>query len=88
MTARSVGKWYRVGEILSLLQQMGCEVRQLPGDMQDDEGNSFSVRYVLNHENGRFVTVTDLEDDDRIPETEVETWTRRLGVEIPLPPAG
>ncbi len=67
---------------------MGCEVQELPRQIRDDDGNVFSVRYVLNHENGRFITITGLGDDDRIPANEVETWTRRLGVEIPLPPIG
>ena len=86
MTARPVGRWYRVGQILSLIEQMGCEVRLLPSQLLDDDGHPVSVRYVLNHETGRFVTLTDLSDDDRIPEHEVATWTRRLGIEIPLPP--
>jgi hypothetical protein len=45
------------------------------------------VRYVLNHENGRFFAVVDLSDDDRVPETQVRDWMRQAGVDIPLPPS-
>jgi hypothetical protein len=33
-----------------------------------------------------FVSLRDLEDDDRLPPSEVENWERRLGMTIPKGP--
>ena len=64
---------------------MGCTLGELPGQLHDPEG-SWRVRYLYSPETDDFVSLSDLEDDEALPPSEVENWERRLGVQIPKGP--
>lgn len=63
---------------------MGCELRTAEKTVRVD-GDVFNVRYLYNPANKAFAAVQDLADDQYISEWEVESWQRRLGIQIPLP---
>lgn len=67
---------------------MGCEERRTnQARIEAEDGQSVEgVRYLFNPETGGFVPISDLEDDESIPWSEVETWERRLGLKVPPPP--
>jgi hypothetical protein len=81
--AKRKGHFWRVGDVLSLFQLMGCEIADLPHPIQSEGGEFIRVRYLLYPETGRFVPIEDLEDDEQIAAEEVEYWERRLGLEVP-----
>ena len=80
--------FYRVGEIVSLFLQMGCEEQfTRRTKVEDGDGEAVeAVRYLLNPETGGFMPIGDLEDDESVPWSEVESWERRLGLLVPRPP--
>ena len=72
--------------VLSLFIQMGCELRVAESDVVSDQGDVLNARYLFNPDNGAFVPVLDLGDDEFVSSGEVAFWERRLGITIPKPP--
>jgi hypothetical protein len=64
---------------------MGCELRVAEGDLMSDAGDVVNFRYLFNPENGAFVPIVDLGDEEFVSRGEVEYWERRLDVIIPKP---
>lgn len=63
----------------------GCEVRVAEATILLDDGDCLNVRYLLNPVDNAFVPLIDLADDDRVSESEVAFWERRLGIMIGRP---
>ena len=80
------GTLWNVREIFSLFQQMGCEIHTSQDTVKSIVGVCFYVRYLLNPANKAFVPLADLEDAQSISKWEVESWERRLAINIPKPP--
>jgi hypothetical protein len=76
------GPWHTVKKLIELFVSMGCELGELPGRIEDDQGTR-RIRFLYSPESDDFVSLSDLDDDERIPPTEVENWERRLGITIP-----
>jgi hypothetical protein len=55
-------------------------------DVVSDQGDILNARYLFNPDNGAFVPVLDLGDDEFVSSGEVAFWERRLGITIPKPP--
>jgi hypothetical protein len=75
------GPWLSVGKLIEIFTAMGCVLGELPGHTAETDAHR--VRYLYNQENDDFVSLSDLDDNDRLPPSEVENWERRLGVTIP-----
>jgi hypothetical protein len=86
LTARRLTTFWKVRSVISLFIQMGCEIRVAEGDLVNDDGEVLNFWDLLNPENGAFVPIVDLGDDEFVSSGEVEYWERRLGVTIPKPP--
>ncbi len=82
MAQRVGGPWLRVGKLIELFTAMGCTLGELPGTL-GDPANHWRVRFLYSPETDDFVSLSDLDDDDILPASEVENWERRLGIEIP-----
>jgi hypothetical protein len=41
------------------------------------------VRYLYSPVTDDFVSLSDLADDEILPPSEIESWERRLGIEVP-----
>ena len=76
------GPWLTVGKLIELFTAMGCVVGELPGELIGPDGPR-RVRYLHSPMTDDFVSLSDLEDDERIPPSEVDNWERRLGVTVP-----
>ena len=74
--------WLTLREIVSLFVQMGCTVNDLDAEIEGPDG-SHCVRYLYSPVTKDFASLSDFDDEDRIPWSVVEGWERRLGVEIP-----
>jgi hypothetical protein len=86
LISKRSGTFWNVGQIVSLFQQMGCEINTAEGTIESMDGDCFNVRYLLNPTNKAFVPLVDLGDDQHISKWEVESWERRLAITIPKPP--
>ena len=86
MTPRRLTTFWKVRSVLALFIQMGCELRTVEEDAAAMEGDVRNVRYLLNPENGQFVAIVDLGDDEFVSAGEAAYWERRPGVEITKPP--
>lgn len=76
--------WPRVREVLSVFQQMGCEIRELPGHLFDGDGNEMPVKFLYNPLNKAGVALLDYESDDEfMTPSEIANLERRLDLEIP-----
>jgi hypothetical protein len=84
--SRRSGAFWSVKEIISLFQQMGCEVNTAEGTIESMDGDCFNVRYLFNPSNQAFVPLMDLGDHQFVSKWEVESWERRLAIRIPKPP--
>jgi hypothetical protein len=65
---------------------MGCEHNIAEDIVETADGDCHGLSYLVNPVTRGFVAILDLSPDHLVSETEVETWERRLGVEIPKPP--
>ena len=74
--------WRNVGELIRLFTAMGCEVRTIPEPVTTPDGPR-TIRFVYNPANEGFIPITDLEDGEFLPPSEVAHWERRLGLNIP-----
>jgi hypothetical protein len=78
--------WPRVREVLSIFEQMGCEIKLLPGTLLDPDGTPTMVRFLYNPVNGAGVALLDYDDDDEfMTPSEIENLERRLDLPIPKP---
>ena len=78
--------WPTVGKLIELFTAMGCELGELPGEIEGPEG-PYRVRFLYSPATDDFVSLSNYEDDERIPPSELASWQRRLGTEIPWDPA-
>lgn len=76
------GPWFKVGKLIEIFTAMGCEVHYLDGHLAGPDGDH-RVRFLYYPETDGFVSLSNLEDDDRVSPSEVENWERRLGLDIP-----
>jgi hypothetical protein len=79
------GPWLSVRKLIELFVGMGCELHEIPGQLVEP-GVRRNIRYLYSPDANDFVSLRDLEDDDRLPPSEVENWERRLGMTIPKGP--
>ena len=82
MAHRVGGPWLSVGKLIELFTAMGCSLGELPGELQDSNA-SWRVRYLYSPETDDFIALSNLDDDDLLPPSEVENWERRLGIIVP-----
>jgi hypothetical protein len=83
LTAKQVGSFWNVRDILAIFVQMGCELRVAEGTVYSEDGDCWNFRYLFNPANQSFVPIVDLSDDQFVSAGEVADWERRLGVTIP-----
>lgn len=62
---------------------MGCELRELDGQIESPDGLTHKVRFLYSPETDDFASLTDLEDDELVPESVYRNWERRLGHTLP-----
>ena len=53
---------------------MGCELRDAEADVVSDQGDVLNARYLFNPDNGAFVPILDLGDDEFVSSGEVAFW--------------
>ena len=81
--AQRVGEpWLTVGKLIELFTAMGCTLGEVPGGLQGPAGWR-PLRYLHSPVTDDFVSLSDLEDGERLPPSEVANWERRLGISIP-----
>jgi hypothetical protein len=78
-----VGKWRKVQDLIEFFVLNGCELRELPGHIESSDGEKHRVRFLYNPDTDDFVSLTDLELDELIPESIYRNWERRLGFKLP-----
>jgi hypothetical protein len=83
--AKAASDFWTVCIIVDLFKERGCELRVAEPTVHLDDGDCFNARYLLNPETGAFVPLIDLDDYDKVSETELAFWERRLGITIPRP---
>ncbi len=83
--ARQTGRFWRVADVISHFIALGCELRIAEPTVQLPDGDCLNVRYLLNVASGAFVPLVDLDDADKVSDSEVVFWERRLGLRIPRP---
>lgn len=71
-----------VGRVVELFTAMGCEVHHLNGTVTGPDG-CHPVRFLYCAETEGFASLSNLDDGDRVPPSQVEAWERGLGVSIP-----
>jgi hypothetical protein len=63
---------------------MGCTLNEIPEELiEGTDGSRRPVRYLYSPETDDFVSLSNYENDERIPPSEVANWERRLGFKLP-----
>jgi hypothetical protein len=75
--------WPNLKQLIDLFVAMGCELGDLPGTLSEPDGTTHKIRFLYSPTTDDFVSLSDYEDDEYIPPSEVANWERRLGMEIP-----
>src|SRR3990167_8709600 len=78
-----VRPFWKVGDVIAAFVRLGCEVRHTSSVSFIDGTTGdpvTSIRFLHNPKTRGFVPISDLNDDERIPPSEVANWERRLGV--------
>jgi hypothetical protein len=78
-----LGNWRNVGELIEFFVLNGCELRDLPGEIESPDGETHTVRYLYSPFTDDFASLTDLDNGDSIPEDIYRNWERRLGFKLP-----
>jgi hypothetical protein len=76
-----------VKQLIELFVAVGCELGELPGHIEMPGGATHKVRYLYSSVTDAFVSLSNLQDDERMPPSTVANWERRLGLEIPKKPS-
>jgi hypothetical protein len=71
-------------ELIVRLEELGCVVRDLSGEIQIDD-HRYVVRYVRNPENGRLWICSEYGDDERLSPSVVGSVERVLGLTTGFP---
>jgi hypothetical protein len=77
--------WPTIRQLIDLFIAMGCTLGELPGRIQGPHGTT-PVRYLYSPITNDFVSLSDYDDGEHVPPSEVANWERRLGLEIPKTP--
>jgi hypothetical protein len=77
-----VGKWRKVQNLIEFFVLNGCVLNELPSHLEGPDG-AYPVRYLFNPETDEFVSLSNLDNDDIIPESIFKNWERRLGIKLP-----
>jgi hypothetical protein len=77
--------WPTLKQLIDLFVASGCELGELPGHVASPAG-IHRVRYLYSPVTDAFVSLSDYDDGEHIPPSEVANWERRLGLEIPKKP--
>ena len=77
--------WPTLQQLIDLFVAMGCQLGRLPGHIEGPQGRN-AVRYLYSPLTDDFVSLSDYDERDYIPPSEVANWERRLGLEIPKTP--
>jgi hypothetical protein len=86
--AQQASEFWNVRNIISIFVQMGCEHNIAEPCIDDGSGSVFGFSYLVNPETKAAVPILDFGDNEFVSSWEVESWARRLGIKIPLPPEG
>jgi hypothetical protein len=84
--AKQANPFWKARNIISLFVQMGCEYNIIEPSVDNGHGSVFGFSYLINPATKAFVAIVDLGDDEFVSSWEVESWERRLGVQISKPP--
>lgn len=60
----------------------GCVLQILPGHLEGTDG-AYPIRYLYNPDTDDFASLSNLDDDDSVPQSTYENWERRLGFKLP-----
>jgi hypothetical protein len=77
-----VGKWRKVQDLIEFFVLNGCVLNDLPGHLEGPDG-AHPVRFLYNPETDDFVSLSNLNNEDMIPESIYRNWERRLGFKLP-----
>jgi hypothetical protein len=76
-----VGRWCNVKWLIEYFVAHGCVYGELP-QMVDTPYGRRTIRFIVDPTGQRFVTLSDLEDDESIPESIFGSWEQILGIEV------
>jgi hypothetical protein len=77
-----LGKWRKLQDLITFFVYNGCVLEELPGHLEGPDGEH-AIRYLYSPKTDDFVSLLNYENDEFIPESEVQNWERRLGFELP-----
>ena len=72
-----------MGDILKQAHLPGCKTTVAEETVRTSDGDLLNLRYLFSPDGARSVPLIDLEDDEWVPEREIISWERRLGIRIP-----
>lgn len=77
-----VGKFRKVQDLIEFFVLNGCVLNELPGHLEGPDGKH-PVRYLYSPESDKFVSLSNLDNDEFVGPTTYENWSRRLGIPLP-----
>ena len=77
-----VGQWRNVKWLIDYFVGCGCTFGELPSVVDTPYGLR-RIRYLVDPTGKQFVTITDLADDESIPESIYSNWEAILGIQVP-----
>lgn len=77
-----IGRHRRVGDLIEFFVLNGCVLQTMPGHLEGPDG-THPVRYLYSPETDDFVSLSNLDNDDSIPQSVYLNWARRLGYPLP-----
>jgi hypothetical protein len=84
--AKRIGTFYKVGDIIALFVQMGCDHNIAEETIEAPDGDCYGLSYLFNPTTAAHVPIIDLGSREYVSHWEVSSWERRLGIIIPRPP--
>jgi hypothetical protein len=77
----AVGRWYKVKWLVEYFVAHGCRYGQLPDEVETPYGMR-TIRFIVDPTGAKFVTLSDLEDDESVSESIFGGWELILGIEV------
>ena len=77
-----VGNWQTVRWLIDYFIGHGCVYGELPNVVETPYGLR-KIRFIVDPTGTKFVTISDLDDNESVPESMFGTWGTILGVELP-----
>ena len=75
------GRWYGVKWLIDYFVACGCTFSELPKEVETPYGLR-RIRFLVDPSGTKFVPISDLADDETIPESIFGSWEQILGIEV------